>query len=109
MCLLDSPGVHAAQSGAEASQSTVHVLSPVPHPLPRPRAESSATPPSSMPPGGRPCQGPGGSAATCMCPGGGRVGSLRATLPAAGGGREVRGRGMGPGCARESVYVECGV
>ena len=39
--------------------------------------------------------------------GGGRVGSLQATLPAAGGGREVRGRGMGPGCARESVV--CGV
>ena len=37
------------------------------------------------------------------------MGSLQATPPAAGGGREVRGRGMGPGRARESVYVECGV
>ena len=36
-------------------------------------------------------------------------GSLQATPPAAGGGREVRGHGMGQGCARESVYVECGV
>ena len=33
--------------------------------------------------------------------GGGRVGSLQATPPAAGGGREVRGRGMAGTCERE--------
>ena len=42
---------------------------------------------------------------------GGGVGSLQVTPPATGGGRsrEVRGHGMGPGCARESVHVECGM
>ena len=33
--------------------------------------------------------------------GGGRVGSLQATPPAAGGGREVRGCGMAGTCERE--------
>ena len=72
---------------------------------------SSRRPGASVPPGGRPCQGPGGSAAIYLHVPWGGVGSLQATPPAAGGGREVRGHGMGPGRARErgSVYVECGV